>query len=291
METQARRVTAKWEQFDRRCRPSVLPMEGPCMEHFQAVGLVLGGIDHLRGRFLAGTPCSSTHLLWCLVSGKVRCKNSSGGHLLKPGQFALCPAGTSHWITLASSSAKGLWFHFQDQPRWSPLKALSARVGELPEIGVIETAMESCIREFEKGDPQSQHMSSLYAEIVSLHLSRFVEREISGANLPSEKLTLLWETIAAEPAMAWSIPRLAKELGLCGSYLHETCVRHYGCGPMERVAQIRMRHASILLIHSTKGLEEVAEAVGYGTAFSFSHAFQRHMGCRPGAWRQKFRVG
>jgi AraC-like DNA-binding protein len=285
------KVNAQWEQYDKRCSIQALPVEGACAEPFRAIGLVLGGVDLLRGRFHAGTDCSNTHLLWCVAEGRVRCNCKMGNHILNSGQYVICPAGTPHWITLESRSAKGLWFHFEDQPRWKPLKAIKMSAGHRVEYGPLQAAMESCMEEARKQDQRSVQLACLYAEIVSLQLLRLLERETSGISPPPPQLDALWSRISAAPADSWNIRRLSQAAGICASHLHALCLKHYGSSPMEQLTRMRMRQASDLLLHSPRSLEDISECVGYSTAFSFSHAFQRHMGCRPGAWRKRFRTG
>lgn len=280
-------VNARWIDFDPACQVRTLPRNVASAEPLDAIGLKLGGVDLLERRFLAGSACCSSHLLWCVVHGRIRCGYRCGERTLGGGHFVICGAGTPHWIRLASHKAKGLWFHFHDLPRWRLLRTLEAHTGAYPEIQQLESAVDACIAEGKRTDSQARGLCRHYAEIVALQLLRFLERETSGAGqFPPERLSALWERVASGPSETWDIRRLAAAAGLSPSRLHALCVRYYGCPPMTRVAQLRMQHAADLLLRSPLGLEEVAARVGYGSAFSFSHAFKKHMGARPGAWRR-----
>jgi AraC family transcriptional regulator len=65
------------------------------------------------------------------------------------------------------------------------------------------------------------------------------------------------------------------------------CVAAIGRSPMKHLNHLRMQHARHLLLDQDLTLDEVAEAVGYSTAFSFSKAFLAHTGTRPSTYRQK----
>ena len=55
---------------------------------------------------------------------------------------------------------------------------------------------------------------------------------------------------------------------------------------MKHLNHLRIQHACHLLLDQALTLDEVAEAVGYSTQFSFSKAFLTHTGTRPSAYRQ-----
>lgn len=60
-----------------------------------------------------------------------------------------------------------------------------------------------------------------------------------------------------------------------------------GQSPMAYVTRLRLSHAGRMLRKGHADLEEIAEAVGYATAFSFSKAFKRQYGLAPGLYRKQ----
>ena len=56
------------------------------------------------------------------------------------------------------------------------------------------------------------------------------------------------------------------------------------------VEEIRIRHASELLLHFEHKLQRVAEMSGYADPFSFSRAFKRVMKVSPSDYRERFRT-
>ena len=80
--------------------------------------------------------------------------------------------------------------------------------------------------------------------------------------------------------------KLAKRTGMGREALRQKCVAETGRSPMKHLNHLRIQHACHLLLDQALTLDEVAEAVGYSTQFSFSKAFLAHTGTRPSAYRQ-----
>ena len=56
------------------------------------------------------------------------------------------------------------------------------------------------------------------------------------------------------------------------------------------VLRVRMAHA-VALLCTDMPIREVAAAVGYPDAASFSRVFRSHIGCSPTTWRRRPRTG
>ena len=57
--------------------------------------------------------------------------------------------------------------------------------------------------------------------------------------------------------------------------------------PLAHLRTVRLQRAMRLLVESDRTLEQVASAVGYQDAFSFSKAFKRDVGLSPGDFRRR----
>ena len=88
-----------------------------------------------------------------------------------------------------------------------------------------------------------------------------------------------------EPASAWTVERLAREVAISRSVLAERFTALVGQPPMQYLALWRMQLASRLLIDG-RPLAAIADAVGYESEASFSRAFKKLVGHSPAAWRQ-----
>ena len=80
---------------------------------------------------------------------------------------------------------------------------------------------------------------------------------------------------------SWTVAALARTAALSRSAFFERFLRIVGMPPMEYLLSWRMAVAKDLLRRRDRGIAEVAEHVGYGSASTFSTAFSRHVGQPP----------
>nr|WP_246084063.1 AraC family transcriptional regulator [Nocardioides plantarum] len=98
--------------------------------------------------------------------------------------------------------------------------------------------------------------------------------------------------VTDRPGEAWTVERMAGLVHLSRSALGERFRRELGRSPAEVLRDARMQEARRLLRGSVPGsvqgavqVEQVAHAVGYGSAAAFSRAFAAQHGVPPQAWR------
>ena len=89
------------------------------------------------------------------------------------------------------------------------------------------------------------------------------------------------------PADAWTLERLAKEVGVSRSVLAESFARLVGQPPMQYLARWRMQLAARLLSDGTAKVAVVAQEVGYDSESAFSRAFKKIAGTSPAGWRHR----
>lgn len=89
----------------------------------------------------------------------------------------------------------------------------------------------------------------------------------------------------AEPATAWTVERLARDVGVSRSVLADRFAEMVGHPPMQYLALWRMQLASRLLLEGGQ-VAAVAGAVGYDSEAAFSRAFKKLVGHAPATWRQ-----
>jgi AraC-like DNA-binding protein len=86
-------------------------------------------------------------------------------------------------------------------------------------------------------------------------------------------------------ARSWTVAQLARTAALSRSAFFDRFTRTVGLRPMEYLLAWRMAVAKDLLRRHDLGIAEVAERVGYGSASTFSTAFNRYVGQSPGGMR------
>jgi AraC-like DNA-binding protein len=89
-----------------------------------------------------------------------------------------------------------------------------------------------------------------------------------------------------DPAHAWTLESLAREVGLSRSALAERFVQFVGQPPMQYLASWRMQVAASLLLGGTEGIAEISQRVGYESEAAFSRAFKKVVGAPPSQWRK-----
>jgi len=92
------------------------------------------------------------------------------------------------------------------------------------------------------------------------------------------------------PADPWTMPRLAKEVGVSRSVLADRFHHYLGQPPMAYLARWRLQLGARALTSDNRIVAEIASDVGYETEASFNRAFKRHFHVPPGRYRKNWLV-
>jgi transcriptional regulator GlxA family with amidase domain len=84
-----------------------------------------------------------------------------------------------------------------------------------------------------------------------------------------------------------SLPAIAAELDVSYSHLRQTFTERIGLSPKQYHCQVRLQKAQELLASTTRSVQEVAEILGFHSAFQLSKQFKQHFGQAPQHWRSK----
>lgn len=93
-----------------------------------------------------------------------------------------------------------------------------------------------------------------------------------------------------DPARTWTLEELAKQAGLSRTLLAERFRRTMGDTPLSYLRSLRVQKAMTLLSEADHSLEQVARAVGFSDAFSFSKVFKKIVGQSPSAFRRQAKL-
>ena len=94
----------------------------------------------------------------------------------------------------------------------------------------------------------------------------------------------------ARPAEAWTLGRLAREVGLSRSAFADRFAHFVDEPPLQYLTRWRIQLASHLLEQKGVGVAQVAAEVGYESDAAFNRAFKKCVGTPPGAWRRSRQV-
>lgn len=127
------------------------------------------------------------------------------------------------------------------------------------------------------------------ADTLALHLiSRLGEmseqRDGRSATL-RERLQRARLLLTDDCNRAFEASAVASAVGLGGSHFRQAFRRECGVSPRTFHAEARLRRADDLLANTDLSTKEIADLLGFSSAFHFSHAFKRARGLAPSLWR------
>ena len=94
----------------------------------------------------------------------------------------------------------------------------------------------------------------------------------------------------AQPAHAWTLPELARQVGASRSVLAERFTYFVGHPPMLYLTRWRMQLAAIRLAAGASPVSAVAAEVGYESEAAFCRAFKKVTGVTPASFRSRRRL-
>jgi transcriptional regulator GlxA family with amidase domain len=106
----------------------------------------------------------------------------------------------------------------------------------------------------------------------------------------SDGLRVLLDSIAADPAAAWTVADMADRAAMSTRHLARVFPREVGLPPAQYVERARVEFATELLDSGDEALEVVARRSGFGSPETLRRAFQRVIGVSPGGYRSRFRT-
>lgn len=119
-----------------------------------------------------------------------------------------------------------------------------------------------------------------YIDLLPLNASSWL------AGLRDAHVNSALRLMHARPAEAWSLERLAQEVGLSRSVFAERFAHFVQDTPMQYLTRWRMQLATHLLEQPGIGIAQIAVEVGYESEAAFNRAFKKCVGVPPGAWRR-----
>ncbi|HWA26927.1 MAG TPA: AraC family transcriptional regulator [Lacunisphaera sp.] len=94
-----------------------------------------------------------------------------------------------------------------------------------------------------------------------------------------------------EEGAARPLPDLARELGVAYSSFRREFVRRTGLSPQQYQGRVRLQRAQRLLGGTDQTIKQIADRLGFSSAFHLSAAFAAHFGLPPREWRRRTRRG
>lgn len=116
--------------------------------------------------------------------------------------------------------------------------------------------------------------------------AQFLERPV-GVREGTEIGPLL-EEVRGSLGAEWTVARMAEEMGMSLRTFLRRFAEATGQSPGDWLADERVGEAKRLLTQGNPGMEDVAAAVGFGSAHTLRHHFRQKVGISPSEYRARF---
>lgn len=156
----------------------------------------------------------------------------------------------------------------------------------------VPTVISLIAAELAAGRPGTGATVARLTDLLVLHMVRYHVEHLTDADtgwlraMGDPVISRAIGLIHRDPARPWTAAGLAREVGLSRSAFFDRFRRLVGEGPIEYLTRWRMHVASDRL-RDGDSVAAAARAVGYATEASFSDAFLRVTGSRPGSVRTR----
>jgi AraC-like DNA-binding protein len=157
----------------------------------------------------------------------------------------------------------------------------------------LNALLEFAVAESNRVRPGSRSVLLRIAELVFVEVLRSYLTTASedGANwLGGLRDPVVGRALArmhAEPARAWTLPDLARDVGTSRSVLAERFTSFVGHPPMLYLTRWRIQLAASRLASGATPVSAVASEVGYESEAAFCRAFKKVTGVTPASWRSR----
>ncbi|MFI0944253.1 helix-turn-helix domain-containing protein [Streptomyces sp. NPDC021020] len=218
--------------------------------------------------------------VWVLVlDGDVRlAADASGAEALHAGDAFHVDARTAYRLTALTRAELAVGRLLAVPPLPSPLVAREFAdrhrgIAELVRICPLDPACGQSL------------FAASYGGLIQAAMLQSLDEDERDRQGPDPQIVALMSVLDAHPGRPWTVEGMARVAHLSRSSLGERFRRALGRTPAQVLREVRMRHARALLATTDRPVEQVAFAVGYGSAAAFSRAFSAYHGTPPQVWR------
>jgi AraC-like DNA-binding protein len=261
------------------------------VEELHRVGILLGGFTRTGRGYFVERRAAGFHVVGMVLQGMLEVHPQGERSIQhRAGSCFFIPAGFRGFYR-ANRPAEFLWFHIRSGAYGFSLGGPSRKIGTSRSAPLVQSARQFLQETREAGPDRSLVLLRL-AQLMELQMYRLARSFGLGEpeDIGREKLLQVMKKVEQDISAEWSVTELARAAGLSVSKLYREIRQHYQKSPGALVEEIRIRHASELLLHFEHKLQQVAAMTGYADPFSFSRAFKRVMGVSPNHYRARFRA-
>jgi AraC-like DNA-binding protein len=127
-------------------------------------------------------------------------------------------------------------------------------------------------------------LSTLGAHILAL-LGHLSQPESGGEKVIDELVERAHSLISMRCHEPLDLHAVAAELGVSYSHLRHSFTNRIGVSPRQHYLNARLQKAQDLLANTSASIKEIAEILGFESAYHLSHQFKSRVGVSPRQWR------
>lgn len=229
-----------------------------------------------------------TYNLWLVTDGQGTMRAGGKTYTVEAGDCFILPMDkpcsgrhdpkhplTVPWIIFrVCNESSGLW-------QIPPVHRRVVKLSFLAEL------VEHAILEHLHGDDNNNAAEDSLR--VALHLLADQDGCVHHAGISAERveaINLACERIRCEPGHPWTVAELAESCHVSPGHFTRQFKAYTNIGPRQFITRTRIEAAKGLLSMSSHTVGEIADLLGYGDIFHFSHQFREWTGMSPIAFRE-----
>jgi AraC-like DNA-binding protein len=260
----------------------------------QLYPLGIGYYQHARGHHMQRARHDDNLLIYCL-EGRGRLTVDARSRSVKPGDLLVLPRGRNHsYETRDSAPWSILWVHFDGMLAQDFIDQLDTDgATSLLPLGIHSRL----VADFEALLDARQASHNLAAFVHCANQLRQLLTHIAllkplATRLASDSMDLetVHSLMQARLHEQLDIDTLAQAVSLSRFHFIKKYKALTGTTPINHFIHLKIERACHLLDVTSKGVNEVAWALGYEDAYYFSRIFKKTMGISPSQYR-RIRVG
>lgn len=184
------------------------------------------------------------------------------------------------WLELDAAAVLPLLAEAEITPQ-RPLRTFSA-------LPALANAFHSLLDLSRRTRPEAILLVEAAAHrVIAEALSVWQSGEDEGATRAGVAVERLRQYLLSDLALVPDIATASRRAGMSISRLRELFKKSTGLSPKRFLMRARLLKAGRLLRESELSIAEIAEATGFESIYSFSHAFAKAIGCPPSSYRNR----
>jgi AraC family transcriptional regulator of arabinose operon len=259
-------------------------------------GSMLTGHFHRGVDYVCQRPSGTDDwLLFCTLSGRGRIAHRFGELLLGAGDMAILAPATPHDYRTAAQPGRWefLWAHVHPRAHWLdwlrwPAPApgvLHLRLPPGPLRRTVQQALADCHRQALAGGRRGPALAQAAFETALIHCD--AANPLAGDAGRDPRVRAAMDYCARNLAGRFRLADVAAAAGLSVYRLAHLFRAGTGTTIQRFVESQRLQRAQELLIRTGMSVQEIADEVGFASAFYFSTRFRRATGSSPRAFRER----